>query len=270
MLRKSHPHRNLLRFKAFLLFFLWCILYQCLKRLVEYNAVLKDHAEFSAFTGCYLACMSYNAYLGIKFWPQVILIHDGSRLFREHTGAETIAVLQFSFQLWDFFAALCIPGLFKLEMLVHHGLTAYLSWQVFDRGLFHEPSLFFLGATEVQSVPLMMVDFFIHFPPSSWEAYGSGVVDFADAINSSAKFIFAVMFFYVRCYLWTKHTQSFVWNCQSVLSATTNKKQALHGEARQAIYIFLLALVVISALQVFWCGVIALEAVSFLRERLLI
>ena len=123
MLRNFHSRRELLRAQAVSLIVFWCTLFYTLNKLASFNAVLKYHSDLAAFIGCCLVSMTYNTYLGLKHWPQVAPIGDGSGLFKKSPAAESIAVLQFSFQLWDLCAAFYVPGFLKVEMLVHHAVS---------------------------------------------------------------------------------------------------------------------------------------------------
>jgi hypothetical protein len=123
MLRPFHSRRELLRAQAVSLICFWCALYYILKKLSAYNAVLQGNSDLSAFTGCCLVSMVSVTFVGCKHWPDVMKVDDGSGLFKKHPAAETLAVLQFSFQLWDLLAAFYVPGFLKVEMVLHHGVS---------------------------------------------------------------------------------------------------------------------------------------------------
>jgi hypothetical protein len=65
-----------------------------------------------------------------------------------------------------------------------------------------------------------------------------------------ARIVFAVTFFYARCYLWTKHTIAFARNAQAALNTMDAKQGKSVSQARQMIYIFVGSLAVITSLQV--------------------
>jgi hypothetical protein len=175
----------------------------------------------------------------------------------------------------------------KPEMVVHHGVVAYLAWQVFDGGVMHEPSLFFLGACEMQSVPLIIIDFFTQVPPSTFRA-DPGAQYLAESIFENTKYLFALLFFYSRIYLWFYHAAAFMLNARNALGAAMIKKEVnpgmtAHEAARKeslaaggramaaamskaarrgaerhssTLAIFLASLALMTALQLWWGGVI--------------
>jgi len=66
-----------------------------------------------------------------------------------------------------------------------------------------------------------------------------------------SRVLLAITFFYARCYLWTKHTIAFMRNARAALATMGTKEERKPvAQARQMIYIFVAALVVISSLQV--------------------
>ena len=123
MLRAFHSRREMHRAQAVSLICFWCALYYVLKQLSAYDAVSKDHSDLFAFIGCCFVSMVSITFLGFMNWPAVMKVDDGSSLFKKHPAGETLALLQFSFQLWDLFAAFYVPGFLKLEMVLHHGVS---------------------------------------------------------------------------------------------------------------------------------------------------
>ena len=131
MLRSFHSRREMHRAQAVSLFCFWCTLYYILKQLSAYDAVLKDHSDLFASIGCCFVSMVSITFLGYINWPAVMEVDDGSSLFKKHPAAETLALLQFSFQLWDLFAAFYVPGFLKVEMVLHHGVSCLSNSQIY-------------------------------------------------------------------------------------------------------------------------------------------
>jgi len=252
----------------------------------------------SAFCVVCLYNMCGITFLGLLHWPSVPSTNgNGSQLFVRHPAAETLGVLQFSFQFFDLIQCFVVPGMNKPEMVVHHAIVTYVAWQVFDGGVMHEPSLFFLGACEIQSVPLTIIDFFTHVPPST---FGADLASrrVAESIFEVAKYVFAVLFFYSRIWLWMKHTAAFILNATKALKMAHAKKEddtdgrataydtatkeaageggrvaaaAKSVAARQlaekhsaTVAVFLAGLTLITALQLWWGGKILHEGYKIL------
>jgi len=135
----------------------------------------------------------------------------------------------------------------------------------------HEPSLFFLGFCEIQSLPLTGVDYFSNVPPSAFAEADPWAGKVASALFETSKALFVPLFFYARVYLWAPHTRAFVANALGALRTMHAKRdrqsdrQGDHlGGVRQngagrTLAVFLAALAVITALQAYWALLILAE-----------
>ena len=128
----------------------------------------------------------------------------------------------------------------------------------------HEPSLFFLGASEIQSIPLTAIDFFTHVPPVAFA--GAGAEAAASAVFEAAKYTFAALFFYARIWLWLQHTAAFVANARAALRTGAAKKGGKWRASPFAstITVFMVSLLFMTALQLYWGGLILVEASKLL------
>ena len=132
-------------------------------------------------------------------------------------------------------------------------VVAFCAWQVFDRAIMHEPALFFLGTCEMvsclrstsheppatlgscdatysrpwhprltypvqpsalqQSLPLTLIDYWTNVAPADGSHQATAF--------ELTKYIFAVLFFYSRIYLWVRPTTE---NATSTNTSTSTNR----------------------------------------------
>lgn len=275
--------RTLLRAACATLVVVDVLLYYIFKHsLPLLHPAIETNPAIAAFCVVCLLNMIAIAGVGVRNWPKVQRtdLEEPNFTTARIPASEVLGVLQASFQVWDLVMALVIPELRKPEMLVHHTLVTYVAFAVFDQGVMHEPSLFFLGLSEIQGVPLTFVDFFTHIPPATFGLITEGGSSEAEAAANLAfdiaKYSLVVLFFYARIFLWAKHTWAFMTNARKALQLRDPKKESRSfkdkpetwGSRRRAgphsyvILIFVLSLIVVTALQIFWGGLIIGEVVK--------
>jgi hypothetical protein len=90
---------------------------------------------------------------------------------------------------------LCVPTLRKAEHLGHHFATLLTALTAVQLGgpFFQWCAPFFLGFTEISSVPLALVDLFRGLPKLT------GVSPILSAVNEVARVAFALSFLPIRC-----------------------------------------------------------------------
>ena len=185
------------------------LLFDCFLFTLVYTLMTDDHHTFqpesnaavAGFCTVSLVNMALVTYLGLRCWPPtppLTLTADADTsvyLGRRHISvASSLAVIQFSFQAFDLVATVALPALQKPEMIVHHAVVAFCAWMVFDSDIMHEPALFFLGTCEMQSLPLTLIDYWTAIPPTEGSYQATAF--------ELTKYIFGVLFFYSRIYLW--------------------------------------------------------------------
>ena len=231
--------------------------YLVLQSLAEKYPGTETNPGIAAFVGVCFFNMLAITVVGVRAWPAVPASeNNGASLYRVVPDAQVLAVLQGSFQAWDFFMCFVLPELLDPLMVLHHALVAVLSVACFELGVMQEPALFFLGFAEIQSVPLTFLDFFKHIAPERFPD-----VTLANLIFDVAKYSFVVLFFYARIYLWMGHTKAFVRNAQHSWAQAGDGASKTSGKPKYkaAIAFFAGSCVVLTALQVYWGGLILYE-----------
>ena len=237
------------------LLILWTALYSALKAYVAPNFTATSHnPSMAAFCGVCLVNMMWITFLGFRAWPSVPKsAKNGLSLWKTNAAGQELAIIQCAFQGWDLAMCFFLPELQNFLMIVHHLLVTILSGACYEVNIMHEPALFFLGLSEMQGVPLTLIDFFTHIPP---DHFPNPI--FANLVFDVTKYAFALLFFYARIYLWFKHTIAFAKNANHALSVNEKKR------GRSLIRLFVVACIVLTALQIYWGFLIMREASGLL------
>ena len=142
---------------------------------------------------------NYGTYLWFVAYPA-----DMDRTAGYDARAEWLLGLMAGFQLYEF--CVCFfPNCWELagknkEFLGHHFAAGTLAFSALQYGYMHYYGAFFMGVSELSSMPLAFVDMFKQFPHLMKE-YPA----FADHVRTT----FGVLFLIVRVVLWFPATYSF-------------------------------------------------------------
>lgn len=177
------------------LFIAWGILVLAFSQM----SIFKDKPRGAAHQFVVAIPFTYLCVEGIRLWFfdagfRVAFADD--RVFGYYPPAYEMAVMIGAFQFWDFVTTLVSKELCKFQHLAHHGVTFALTMSATTNGphgfvLYYIP--FFVGVSEVSSVPLAFVDLFRMFKP---------LAEAAPAVNEAFRVSFAVSFLIVRCVYW--------------------------------------------------------------------
>ena len=90
-----------------------------------------------------LAALCYSGYLGIKTWYISRRVHTAipqtpeGRVFGYLKESEELAAVNFTFQFWDLFMSFLIEEHFTTIMIVHHLISAFVSWSSLELQYLH-------------------------------------------------------------------------------------------------------------------------------------
>ena len=164
-------------------------------------AALKPHliAHIATTFTIFVTLANYGTYLWFVAYPA-----DMDRTAGYDARAEWLLGLMSGFQLYEFCVCL-FPNCWELagknkEFLGHHFAAGTLAFSALQYGYMHYYGAFFMGVSELSSMPLAFVDMFKQFPHLMKE-YPA----FADHVRTT----FGVLFLIVRVVLWFPATYSF-------------------------------------------------------------
>lgn len=179
------------------------------------------------------------------------------RLYGYKEESVNVATVFFAFQVWDFLISPAIPEFFTGVMMVHHVLAAVGGWFCLQHQHFHHYAAFFLGMSELSSIPLVLMTLSNYFPPPSTSVLRT-------TISAVAPLLFALSFGYFRVYRWLKVSYSLWKDCRYAL---TELKGGRKGEGISVsesfrpgqdwiLYSTLGINFLLSGLQLYWFGII--------------
>jgi hypothetical protein len=176
------------------------------------------------------------------------------RLFGYLPESEWLAVMNFTFQAWDFAVSLFIPEHATPIMLAHHLMATTVSWCSIRYQCLHYYGVFFLGLTEVSSFFLVFVDLSKYFPPVP-----NSRLDLWLGICGPC---FAVTFFYYRVLLWWPESLRLFRDVLEVVRS--GQAQKLRPGNAWVLYLFLILNLPLGLLQLYWSTIIAGEVKKIL------
>ncbi|CAM9920549.1 unnamed protein product [Scytosiphon promiscuus] len=151
-----------------------------------------------------MVCIAHCAFWGVYYWlGEAGTVED--RLHGPTVGAVVIGQVNLAFQFYDLVATLFIQRLCKVEMIIHHSLSTLMCYFLMrdwvtapcvrhgDLCYVHYYAIFFLGISEVSSIPLSVVDVFKYFPDVAARYRG---------LNSMLRISFALLFILLRVCYW--------------------------------------------------------------------
>lgn len=211
--------------------------------------------------GCFIPVF-YVAFKGIMSWHVAKTAHSmipktpQGRLFGYLEEGEMICAVNFAFQTWNFVISLPTPELTSPIILGHHLLAALVAWCGLHYQYLHYYGVYFLGLTEVSTVPLVFIDLAGYFPVES----GSWFDTFVGAICNP---LFALTFTIYRVVLWWK-VSLLLWSDVRQVFKTGMVEMYRPGKSF-VLYIFMVCNTLLSVLQLYWFGIIVGEVMKALQ-----
>jgi hypothetical protein len=148
-----------------LLFVAWFILIAMCKNV----PLLSSKPAATAHHFVCIAPVLYLAFKGTQIWffdEDFVASFQSSKMYGGYQPVQVLSITYFAHQIWDLVACLVTEDLRKLPMLAHHGLSAWLACLGLTCGksdtayggfvFYYAP--FFLGVSEVSSIPLLAMD----------------------------------------------------------------------------------------------------------------
>jgi hypothetical protein len=160
--------------------------------------------KMPAFVARNLVCVgafAYAAYAGVTQWysPESAaqkLIGYESTLFAFTSPGFELSKFMLGFQCFDIVVSGSAASLRKAEHLSHHILSAGCALCTLSGPLFGYYAVYYFGAVEISSVPLVFVDIYRTVPEL---VEGSR---FHHALNEASRTVFAVSFIGFRVFYW--------------------------------------------------------------------
>ncbi|GKY90732.1 hypothetical protein MPSEU_000046500 [Mayamaea pseudoterrestris] len=180
------------------------------------------------------------------------------RIYSGLPVTETIASINMSYQLWDFYVSLSIPEHCTIIMMTHHFVAAIVCWSVLTSRTLGCHAVFFLGMSEVSSMWLVLLDMSKYFSPSQHSL--AHVV-----VEHVAGPLFVVTFIYYRVILWWRVSYQFWNDVQSV--KTTGQSERLRPGRTWVLHLLLSLMIPMGILQLYWLTIIAQEVQGVLSKE---
>ena len=202
--------------------------------------------------------------LSVKSWhidnhPQKALPQTAvGRVYGYSPISEKIAALSFVFQVWSCVFTPFIPEFYSPVMMAHHIMAATVSYIAVQNQYYHYYVIFFLSLTEVSSVPLVIMSLAKYYP----QVFGAFV--------PAARPLFAISFVYYRVYMWGKIGYCLWSDGFAILkkdkSSDSGKSIAEYYRPGKtyALYIILIANLLLGFLQLFWFSKIVVEVLKMI------
>eukprot|EP00904_Undaria_pinnatifida_P005341 jgi/Undpi1/1937/HiC_scaffold_12.g05324.m1 len=179
----------------------------------------KEDAALFVHQVCSFICVAHCAFWGIYYWcGEAGTVED--RLYGPTVGAVFIGKVNLAFQFYDLLATMVIGRLRKPEMLVHHTVSTLMCYFLMRDCYVHYFAIFFLGISEVSSIPLVFVDIFKFFPE---------VAARCEKANELARIAFAVLFIVLRVLYWPVIAGRHLWDTFGSMQAGTVHNAGVAG-----------------------------------------
>lgn len=176
---------------------------------------------------------------------------EDDKIYGDYGPARTLATVMLAFQIWDFCATLAMTKEVKGQIphIVHHASSASVCAIALLNGshgllLFYGP--FFLGVSEISSVPLSMMDLF---------KYSKVLAEVYPKANEASRVTFAVLFLVFRCCYWPVVTYDFWMTTMASSSPLSTRMKIICN-------VFMAAL---TALQYYWGGLVVKGIIKMIR-----
>ena len=179
---------------------------------------MRDKPFLLAFELCCLVPLTYCAFAGTRGWFEDVAVGYETAHARLHkavpASSRKMILVNCGFQIWDFLISLGHEKLNSIEMLLHHSLAAALCLAGLQLGFAQYYGLFFMGVTEISSLPLVYVDLGKYYPELVRRRPGTDLF---------FKVVFGLLFIAVRDVLFIKYSIQLWKDSFAVLEAGTTK-----------------------------------------------
>ncbi|KAG7352822.1 TLC domain containing protein [Nitzschia inconspicua] len=216
-----------------------------------------DLFAFELVSGLALMWCGYKGFCAwhIKKIQKMIPNTPEGRLFGYIEEGHTLTAVSTTFQLFDLGVSLLIPEQRQFLFLCHHIMAATVSWYGLNNQYFHYYGVFYLGCSEISTIPLVAIDLAKFFPPEP----GSNYDFLAQAICGP---LFAITFTYYRVILWWTVGYQMFQDIFHVLRS--GNADRMRPGRNHVLYVMMLLNLLLGALQLYWFTIILGEAMEFL------
>jgi len=198
--------------------------------------------------------LAFCAYVGTNAWLNDVTTGYDTPFDRLYKAApesgRRMILVNLAFQLWDFLISLNRKELNSPEMLAHHALAATLCAIGLHIGFVQYYGIYFLGVTEVSSLPLVYVDSAKFYPEMQRARPG---------MDLAFKVMFGLSFIAVRDVYFIKYSITLWKDSWSVLSDGS----ALYPKMTVG---FLAANLFFNVLQLYWTTLLIDGLLDLFRE----
>ena len=190
--------------------------------------------------------------------PSGTVEYGVQRVYSYSPYASRLGSIHLAWQVQNFFVALKFGD--GIEHMIHHVVTASLAYFSFQPYL-HIYSPFFFGVTEISSIFLTVVCFFVNDRHS--RMYIEGIENDLPGLRVVAGGLFVVLFFLTRIVIWP-YISYYFWRDNLAL-LRSKKGNDVHSYA--AVYTFMAANCLLTFLQFFWFKDILKNALLTLQGK---
>jgi len=209
--------------------------------------------EFICISGfIYLAILSVPLWYGSGAVHNTLPATPEGRLYGYLEESNEIASVFFALQVWDFLVSPFIPEFFTVIFMTHHFLAALVGWFCLEYQFLHYYAFFFLGLSEMSSIPLVVITVSETFPPTPNTFYSM--------LCNVAQPCFVVLFAYYRVFQWGKVSYMLWSDSYYVLSNGVAEK--FRPGKSYILYITLLINILLSLMQIYWFLMIMAEVIK--------
>lgn len=175
---------------------------------------------------------------------------EEERIYGYQESSIHLATFFTAFQLWTFIVCPFIPEMCSVVMIIHHILSITVGWLCLQYQYFHDYAPFFLGISELSSIPLILNTLSQYFPPT----LSSDITILQKSFRPDIfGLIFAILFGYYRVYHWIFVSYQFWGDCLFVMKQQPTKKRK---NARLVLTVTLVINLLLTSLQLYWFGII--------------
>lgn len=220
--------------------------------LFSLGGPFKSRPAFVAHQVCSLFGVLGSGYYGYHYWTtEANTVHTmQDRLFKPLEGGPVVTRINLAFQIYDLVTTILIPEIRKPEMLGHHTLAIILAYYVIRYQYAHYYAIFFLGMTEISSIPLTFMDVFKHIKSLQKPFEG---------FNNLCSYAFAALFISIRGIYWPITSYFFFVDVAAAFKQDIMPNKFLA-------YFFVISNAVLTLLQWYWLTLIFNRLIKMVRK----
>jgi hypothetical protein len=205
-----------------------------------------DLLAFSAISGLtFIVCGG----IGIYSWHVTGRAKRTSpelRLYGYLSEAKWLTAINLTYQIWDFYISMRIPGFCTPIMMTHHAVAGIVAYSGLSSQILSTYAIFYMGLSEVSSIFLVVADLGNSFPPVPGTAYDT-------LFNGISAPLFVMSFLYYRVVLWWwPMTYNLFRDAQTVLQNGVAEKRG----RKWMLYLILALNLPMGFLQLYWAAMI--------------